>query len=132
MAGSCRPSRVKTQAGLKSGCNFEKRQLESFGALRVALGVFLPIAVQLLAVRSLARSRPEERSNQLSAEHMKVLKAVTRVTLGRWPTNEQTCLAIAALGGHLPSNGPPGWAVLGRGYNRLLVLHEGWVARGES
>jgi hypothetical protein len=115
---------------LKSGCNFEKRQLESFAALRVALGIFLPIAVQLLALRSLARSRPAERSEQLSAEQMTVLRTMTRVPLGRSPTNEQVCLAIAALGGHLPSNGAPGWIVLGRGYTRLLVLHEGWQARG--
>jgi len=117
---------------LKSGCNFEKRQLESLDTLRVALGLFLPISVQLLALRSLARSKPGERSHQLSKEQLTVLRAVTRFSLERSPTNEQVCLAIAGLGGHLPSNGPPGWTVLGRGYNRLLVLHEGWQARGEA
>lgn len=117
---------------LKSGCNFEKRQLESFAALKVALGVFLPIAVQLLALRSLSRTRPHERSTQLPPELLKVLQSVVRAPLGRWPTNAQISLAVASLGGHLPSNGPPGWLVLGRGYNRLLVLHEGWKARGDA
>lgn len=117
---------------LKSGCNFEKRQLESFAALRVALGVFLPISVQLLAVRSLARTKPNERSTALPKELVKVLRSVVRKPLEPQPTNQQICLAIASLGGHLPSNGAPGWLVLGRGYNRLLVLHEGWVARGRT
>ena len=37
-------------------------------------------------------------------------------------------LAIAGLGGHLPSNGDPGWLVLGREHD-LLVLELGWNAR---
>jgi hypothetical protein len=36
--------------------------------------------------------------------------------------------ALAALGGHLRSNGPPGWIVLGRAYDKLLVLEQGWAA----
>jgi hypothetical protein len=35
-------------------------------------------------------------------------------------------LAIAKLGGHLKRNGDPGWITLGRGYERLLILEEGW------
>ena len=34
-------------------------------------------------------------------------------------------LAIAQLGGHIKNNGDPGWIVLGRGYDRLLMLEEG-------
>jgi hypothetical protein len=34
-------------------------------------------------------------------------------------------LAIARLGGHIKDNGPPGWIVLGRGYQKLLALKEG-------
>jgi hypothetical protein len=37
-------------------------------------------------------------------------------------------MALAALGGHLRSNGPPGLMVLGRAYDELLVLEQGWVA----
>jgi hypothetical protein len=37
-------------------------------------------------------------------------------------------LAIAALGGHIKNNGDPGWLVLGRGYEKLLVLERGWLA----
>jgi hypothetical protein len=35
-------------------------------------------------------------------------------------------LGIAALGGHIPNNGPPGWLVLGRGLTRLLDAEVGW------
>ena len=37
-------------------------------------------------------------------------------------------LAIAALGGHIKQNGLPGWQVLGRGYQKLLQIEQGWVA----
>ncbi len=37
-------------------------------------------------------------------------------------------LALAALGGHLRSNGPPGWIVLGRAYEKLLILERSWLA----
>src|SRR5690606_4077599 len=39
---------------LKTGCLFEKRQLESRGTLMVALAVFLPIAWKMLLSRSVA------------------------------------------------------------------------------
>jgi hypothetical protein len=41
-------------------------------------------------------------------------------------------LAVAALGGHLKSNGDPGWLVLGRGMHDLLLLELGWRAREEA
>jgi hypothetical protein len=41
-------------------------------------------------------------------------------------------LAVASLGGHLKSNGDPGWIVLGRGLHDLLLLELGWRAREEA
>jgi hypothetical protein len=41
--------------------------------------------------------------------------------------NEQVSFALAELGGHLRSNGPPGWIVLGRALERLLLLEAGWA-----
>ena len=43
---------------LKSGCIFEKRQLESLHTLTVALGACIPIAWRLLLVRAVARGAP--------------------------------------------------------------------------
>ena len=35
-------------------------------------------------------------------------------------------VSFAKLGGHLKRNGDPGWITLGRGYERLLTLEQGW------
>ena len=40
-------------------------------------------------------------------------------------TIRDAMLAIAALGGHIKNNGDPGWQVLGRGYEDLLILEQG-------
>ena len=34
---------------------------------------------------------------------------------------------IAALGGHIKNNGPPGWLVLRRGFDELLSIERGWT-----
>src|SRR5580698_743018 len=41
-------------------------------------------------------------------------------------------MALAEFGGHLRSNGPPGWAVLGRALERLLLIEIGWNQREEA
>jgi hypothetical protein len=113
---------------LKTGCQIEKRQLESYAALRVALAVFLPIAVRLLALRDAARSEPEAPCVALSARQLQLLRACSTRPMCATPTNHEVYMALAALGGHLRSNGPPGWIVLGRAYDKLLILERGWVA----
>jgi len=113
---------------LKSGCQIERRQMESYGALRIALALFLPIAVRLLALRDAARSEPDAPCAALSARHLQVLRACGNRPMSATPTNQEVYTALAALGGHLRSNGPPGWMVLGRAYEKLLVLEQGWVA----
>jgi hypothetical protein len=57
-----------------------------------------------------------------------VLRTCGNKPLRARPTNHEVYLALAALGGHLRSNGPPGWIVLGRAYEKLLVLEQGWIA----
>jgi hypothetical protein len=41
-------------------------------------------------------------------------------------------LAVAALGGHLKSNGDPGWLVLGGGMHDLLLLEFDGRAREQA
>ena len=112
---------------LKTGCQIEKRQLESYRSLTNALAVFLPLAVRLLALRSAARAYPDAPCTALSDEQIQLLRLRTTRPLGRHPTNEQVSFALAELGGHLRSNGPPGWMVLGRALERLLLLEAGWT-----
>jgi hypothetical protein len=113
---------------LKSGCHIEKRQLESYDALRIALALFLPIAVRLLALRHAARTDPDAACAALSARQLQLLRACGTRPLSPTPTNQEVYMALAALGGHLRSNGPPGWIVLGRAFDKLLVLEQGWLA----
>jgi hypothetical protein len=113
---------------LKTGCQVEKRPLESYEALRIALALFLPIAVRLLSVRDAARTEPDAPCVDLPPRQLQVLRACGRKALSTTPSNHEVYMALAALGGHLRSNGPPGWIVLGRAYEKLLVLEQGWLA----
>src|SRR5512138_802105 len=111
---------------LKQGCAYEKRQLESRHALLNALAVFTPIAWQLLALRQMSRDLPDLPADRvLSPLKITLLQRHPDVKLGKEPTIRQAMLAIAALGGHIKNNGDPGWIVLGRGYEDLLLLEHG-------
>ena len=115
---------------LKTGCQFEKRQLESAHSLLNALAILAPVAWRLLLLRSLARAaKPLPASNALTTKQLEVLRAVTKKPLPRRPTARDAMVAVAKLGGHLKNNGDPGWLVLGRGMHDLLLLEMGWRAR---
>ncbi len=107
---------------LKSGCRFEQRQLESYQAIEAALGLFLPIAVRLLALRGAARADPTGRCRTLTPRQLAILRTQTSRKMSAKPTNEEATMALGELGGHLRSNGPPGWAILARATERLLVM----------
>jgi IS4 transposase len=114
---------------LKTGCAYEKRQLESLETLLVALALLAPIAWQLLLLRHLARTAPDTGATAvLSGRQVDVLRAVDGATLGGQPTLREALRAVARLGGHLKQNGPPGWLVLGRGMQKLLWMEAGWAA----
>lgn len=117
---------------LKTGCAVEERQLGDLHSLSNALALLLPIAWQLLLVRSEARERPDTPASELlMSDEIQVLRAAAakRRPLPVNPTIEQAMLSIAALGGHLKHNGPPGWQTLARGYQELRLLLEGWRLR---
>jgi hypothetical protein len=114
---------------LKTGCQYEKRQLESAHALLNALAVLAPIACRLLLLRHLAHHAPGAAATQvLSPTQVEILRAVAKRPLSAQPTVREALFAVAGLGGHIKNNGDPGWLVLGRGFNDLLVLEIGWCA----
>jgi hypothetical protein len=115
---------------LKTGCQYEKRQLASAHSLLNALAVLAPVAWRLLLLRHLARHAPNRpATDALTPKQIEVLQTVARRPVPNRPTVKEAMLAIASLGGHLPSNGDPGWLVLGRGMHDLLLLELGWRAR---
>ena len=114
---------------LKSGCAFEARQLESLRTLKNALAILLPIACKILLLRSLERDADSVRIDDVATEQqIEVLRAFSSRSLPPRPTSATVLSSIAALGGHLTSNGPPGWQVLWRGYQELLTLERAWGA----
>jgi hypothetical protein len=117
---------------LKTGCAFEKRQLESMPVLLNALAVFTPIASELLRLRSLARATPEAcASAAFRNTLLLVLQRHKDTRLRPDATTREAMLAVARLGGHITNNGEPGWIVLGRGYERLLTFEEGMLLAPE-
>jgi hypothetical protein len=118
---------------LKTGCAYEKRQLESARALVNALAVFVPVAFRLLYLRSLARQAPDTSARKLLSEaQLQVLRATSKRALPKRLTARQALAALAALGGHIKNNGHPGWLVLGRGYEKLLYAEYVWTLATRS
>lgn len=116
---------------LKTGCNFERRQLENRSALTNALAIFTPVAWRLLALRSVARLDATAPAAQvLTPIQLRLLRWKSkRVPLSDTPTAYEAMLAVAGLGGHLKRNGEPGWQTIGRGMDDLLLMEAGWAAR---
>jgi hypothetical protein len=114
---------------IKTGCAYEKRQLESMHTLLNGLAVFVPIAWRLLLLRTLARDASDEpATNVLTDTQLAVLRATVKPPPPNNATVREAMLAVARLGGHIKNNGEPGWAVLGRGFQKLLAREEGWIA----
>ena len=112
---------------LKTGCAFEKRQLESFHTLQNALALFIPLAWGLLRLRVLARQEPNIPADQvLTPTQITILRKKKLLRTAK-PTAQHAMLAVAALGGHIVNNGSPGWIVLGRGYEELRILEAGFL-----
>jgi hypothetical protein len=115
---------------LKTGCAFEKRQLTTFDGLVRALALFIPMAWRLLVLRHLGRAAsPLAATRYFDGDQLHLLRtllAQRNYQLPSAPTIRDVMLGIAALGGHIPNNGPPGWLVLGRGLTRLLDAEVGW------
>jgi hypothetical protein len=114
---------------LKTGCAFERRQLQDYEALVNALGVLAPLAYHVLLLRTQARAEPEAPATTVvSSENIAVLRALGRRKLPANPSTRDVLLAIAALGGHIKYAPDPGWLTIARGFEKLELLTAGWVA----
>jgi len=111
---------------LKTGCALEKRQLESEHALKNVLAVFIPIAWQMLRLRTTARDEPDRAATTVvPPTQLRILQVHRSTKLRKNPTVVDALNAIAKLGGHLKRNGAPGWQTIGRGMEKLLSLEAG-------
>jgi hypothetical protein len=113
---------------LKTGCAFETRGFESIEALENCLWIFAPIACQIYNLKTLSRNQPtQEASKILNSRQIQILAQINRQSIENFQALESAMLAIAKMGGHLKRNGPPGWQILTRGYEKLLLLEQGWI-----
>jgi hypothetical protein len=118
---------------LKTGCQIESREFESLHAMLVMLALSLPIACEILALRTATREDPDRPAIEvLDRTQIEILRRVGSRKLPANPTARDALLAVAALGGHQRSNGDPGWQVLLRGMTELHAYTVGWDARGRS
>ncbi len=114
---------------LKTGCTIEKLQLESYDALANALGIYIPVAYAMLALRSAARTTPDApASSVLTSTQLEVLLLFNQVKLPKNPSVTQAMVAVANLGGYRIHKIPPGWLTLARGMEELLLLERGYLA----
>lgn len=126
----CRWLTEELNKALKTGCVVQERQLESRIAILNLLALSLPIAVELLALRSLSRQAPARpASDLLSTQQLAALRALSHRPLPSRPTAQDALWCIAGVGGHIKNNGAPGWQVLQRGMEKFLAFAEGWCAR---
>jgi len=113
---------------LKTGCQIEKKQLESYHALTNLLAVYIPIAWRILRHRTLAHEDAKRPATAILTKlQIRLLRLKSKSSLPDALTVADALVAIAAMGGHLKRNGPPGWITLARGYEKLLSLEEGAI-----
>ncbi len=118
---------------LKTGCSFEKRQLESYDALTLALALLSPVAWRLLRLKTLNRESPTlPASKVMTRTQLEILKEVARDPLPDNPTVEDVLFAVARLGGFLKHNKTPGWQTIGNGFHELLSMEMGWYVREQT
>ena len=117
---------------IKSGCQVESLQLETWEGLEKAVTVNAAVAARIVSLRDLARETPEAPAlGVLDEDEVEVL--VCRFGKGMKPsqlTIGQAVLWIGRLGGHLnrKRDGMPGVRTLWRGLHDLTLLVAGFQA----
>jgi hypothetical protein len=120
---------------LKTGCGFERRQLESLHTLLNTLAMLMPIACTLLQLRGLSRDQPSRPASTVLTEiQIIVLRVLAKKSrpLPKNPTVHDAAYSIAALGGHLMRNGPPGWQTLALGLEDVFAAEQVWLEAKSS
>ena len=114
---------------IKTGCEYEQRKFATLHPMLNLLAITLPVALELLWIRSRVSDDPDGSAEELVTEQqLELLRVRGHRQLPAEPTAAQVLLAIASIGGHLKRNGNPGWQVLYRGYKRFLEYEAIWLA----
>ena len=127
---------------IKTGCNYERLQLETLHGLKIALSLCFAIAWHMLLLRTLARDATGVPADAvLTEEQYELLTLAASDPKNPWslklpqaPTVKDVMYAVARMGGHIRANGPPGWQTLGRGFQKLnqLLAARRWLMAGSD
>jgi hypothetical protein len=112
---------------LKTGCQIEARQMQTFEGLRTMLGFLAPLAVRLLQLRDVTRQDPERAAQEvLPPDLVMVVAHLAHVSPERL-TTRRCWHRIAQAGGFLgrKGDGEPGWKTLWKGWLYIQTLLEG-------
>ena len=112
---------------LKTGCQIEARQLQSYDGLHTLLGFLGPLAVRLLQMRALARQNPDGFAHDvLPIDVVKVVAHRAKISADQL-TVRQCWHGVAKAGGFLgrKGDGEPGWKTLWKGWLYLQTIVEG-------
>ena len=112
---------------LKTGCQIEARQIQTYEGLRTVLGFLAPLAVRLLQLRDHARQEPERLAQEMfPADVVKVMAHLAHVS-SEHLTSQRCWHRIAQAGGYLgrKGDGEPGWKTLWKGWLYVQTLLEG-------
>jgi len=113
---------------LKSGCKVEELQSESADKLMKLIAIYSIIALQIMHIGYLARTRPDESCEIcLTEDEWKILYRVANKTKAlpeKAPTIYEAVVMIAKLGGFLArkSDGFPGVTVIWRGLTSFYTI----------
>jgi hypothetical protein len=119
---------------LKSGCKVQERQLESAERLGPFIGIATAVAARLLQLKNDARLTPERPATEcVDRESVRLLAKLIKakpeqLTIRRF-THE-----VAKMGGFLgrKTDGDPGWKTLWAGWQKLNLIHRGYVLAKEQ
>lgn len=113
--------------GLKTGCNLEERMFADEGAWYRLILFLLPIVTTIINLRY-QLNHPEDHRHavEITGPQWQILKTIAQKKSRKIKNLSDAYREICLLGGHIKSNGDPGWKVILRGYMRLLDLEEGW------
>ncbi|WP_251951954.1 IS4 family transposase [Salinibacter ruber] len=114
---------------LKTGCQVEDRQLQTWERMEVLLSIFSVIAWKVLQLRHLARGKHVPPDFFLTDAERAVLKE-KYPELGSEGSGDWG-IAIAKIGGYLDrsSDPPPGWQTLWKGLKKVQTWAEGYRIR---
>ena len=114
---------------LKTGAGIEQSPLSSAAAIQALLGILAVVAVRLLNMKLLAQVCPDEAigPETIGPEVLKILEAERGKPKEGW-THRTLLVRIAGLGGFpgRKGDGLPGWQTLWRGWDRLMMMVQGY------